>query len=192
MWAPGSQGRCSPWPRSAAGGIPTGTGWETLPRQEACGTPAAAPITAGCWGLPQLYPLGNGDGRAPTCLCHDAAARAMPALALPSCLLCWTRASGTGMPCARGFRCLGAATSASAHAGCLKVEPGEGILVKLLIGGAGLAGIWSKAVLGKGCGVGGGYSPLYGIFKVRQWQTLRDPCKRDPCEHGGEDNRSIP
>jgi len=59
--------------------------------------------------------------------------------------------------------------------------------VKLLIGSAGLAGIWSKAVLGKGCGVGGGYSPPYRIFKVKQWQTLMDACK-----HAGEDNRSIP
>lgn len=60
-------------------------------------------------------------------------------------------------------------------------------MVKLLIGGAGLVGIWSKAVLGKVCSVGGGYSPLYGIFKAKQWQTLRDPCKR-----GGEDDGNIP
>lgn len=180
MWIPNSQGRCSPQPSSAAGRIPT--------RVEGGRSSPGRRLLAQQWSLPSPWPLAAeaspslGMG---TAECPPACAwAAVSWYCLPRCpgspVLPAVPDRGQGQWDALCQRLWGAQVlpaAALVHAGCSKVEPGEGILVKPLIGGSGLAGIWSKAVLGKGCGVGEGYS-LYGIFKVKQWQTLRDPCEQ--------------
>lgn len=46
---------------------------------------------------------------------------------------------------------------------------------------------------GDGLGVGGGYSLLYGVFKVSGGRAGGIPAiPEDPCEQGGESHGSVP